>query len=246
MIGYYSDEPNSQTLPFGFEILYPEVYDTLVANNFRGDFITNVGLALHPELNEAFENAATAYVPDLKVISVLAPEGWPAITPDLGRSDHAAFWLQDMPALMLTDGSEFRYPYYHSPYDTVGNLDFTFMSDVVKATVAAVAELAELSHSSFETADIEVVTSASNLPSCDVQIFPNPNSDFIQLNFKDCQTENLTIDLFNVEGRKVYSEELSSVSGNLEIAVNHLPTGTYVLSIEKNGQFLTKKVLVNH
>ncbi|MFT5384263.1 MAG: hypothetical protein ACI81W_001663, partial [Saprospiraceae bacterium] len=113
MIGYYDDSPNSQTLPFGFDQLFPDAYNAVAGDEFRGNFITNIGIYNHPGLSDAFENAATTYVPDLRVISVLAPEGWAFITPDLGRSDHAAFWLQAMPALMLTDGSNFRNPNYH-------------------------------------------------------------------------------------------------------------------------------------
>ena len=32
---------------------------------------------------------------------------------DLRRSDHAAFWAVDYPAMMITDTSEFRYEQYH-------------------------------------------------------------------------------------------------------------------------------------
>ena len=246
MIGYYDNSPNSQTLPFGFDLLYPDVYNDLVQDEFRGNFITNVGIVGHPELNEAFESAANTYVPDLRVISILAPANWLVLTPDLGRSDHAPFWLNDLPALMLTDGSEFRYPYYHSPNDTVGNLNFTFMSNVVKATVAAVAELAEISHSSFQTADIEVITNASDLLDCGVQIFPNPNSAFIRLDFSDCQSEAIAIKLFNIVGQLVHTRQLETLSGPVEIPTVDFPSGSYFLSIWQGGDFITKKVIISH
>ena len=40
MIGYYSDVPNSQTVPPGFSILFPEATTAIAANENRGDFLT--------------------------------------------------------------------------------------------------------------------------------------------------------------------------------------------------------------
>lgn len=242
MIGYYTDEPNSQTLPSGFEILYPEVQADLIADQFRGNFITNVGIESYPDLATAYEDAATTYVPDLKVVTILAPSGWAVFTPDLGRSDHAAFWLGELPALMLTDGSEFRYPYYHSPNDTLGNLDFTFMSNVVKAAVAAVAELAELSHSSSVTLDIAVTTNTHFLRNCNVEISPNPVRENIIISSDQCNLEATQIDLFNIKGQRVYSGKL--INQVNEIPVTQLPAGTYLVKIQEGQSSLQKKIIV--
>jgi peptidase M28-like protein/type IX secretion system substrate protein len=242
MIGYYDDSPNSQSLPFGFDVLYPNVYAAIEADQFRGNFVTNVGIVDYPELAASYENAAAAYVPELKVVTILAPEGWVALTPDLGRSDHAAFWLEGHPALMLTDGSEFRYPYYHSPNDTLGNLDFTFMSNVVKATVAAVAELAELSHSTSEVADIEVVTNVDQFADCDFQVSPNPNSEYILIDFKECQAGTFNVEMFNADGQLVYSKKVNTSS--IEISTTHLPSGIYILNVRQNQQSIQKKITI--
>src|SRR5690606_13275738 len=45
MIGYYSDQPNSQDVPTGFNQLFPDYYNALAADQFRGNFLagaTNV------------------------------------------------------------------------------------------------------------------------------------------------------------------------------------------------------------
>ena len=39
MIGYYSELPNSQTTPLGFDLLFPSQYADLVDDEFRGNFI---------------------------------------------------------------------------------------------------------------------------------------------------------------------------------------------------------------
>lgn len=244
MIGYFDDAANSQTLPTGFNQLYPNVYNEIRKDSFRGNFITNVGIYNHPDLNLAYENAASKYVPDLKVISVLAPEQWQAFTPDLARSDHAPFWSKELPALMLTDASNFRNPYYHTPNDTVGTLNFTFMSHVVKATVGALAELAENSNSTSEVVEIELLTSNSDLASCHPQIFPNPISNILKLNLSDCNLDNASVRIYSIHGKEMYAEELESDQVAIEIPTQHFPSGTYLLSIQSDGESIERKVSV--
>src|SRR5690606_18944380 len=91
MIGYYSDQPNSQTTPDGFELLFPAAYAELQTNEFRGDFLTVVGNTASDPLNNAFVAAVAQYVPQLKRIPLSVP-GNGQIAPDLRRSDHAPFW----------------------------------------------------------------------------------------------------------------------------------------------------------
>jgi Zn-dependent M28 family amino/carboxypeptidase len=246
MIGYYSNSPNSQTLPNGFDILYPDAYNAVANDNFRGNFITNVGIHYAPELIESFDNAATEYVPELRVVSVAAPQGWLVLTPDLGRSDHAAFWLSDLPALMLTDGANFRNPNYHSPNDTIGALNFTFMSNVVKATVAAVAELAEVQHSTFEITDVVIPVFTNNIFDCEFSIFPNPNDQFIQLSFEECGYENVRVSLQDLNGKIVHEGVVETLSSSYKIPTNLLPTGMYILHFQNKNKRISKKVIVNH
>jgi hypothetical protein len=58
------------------------------------------------------------------------------IMPDLLRSDHAPFWRENIPALLLTDTANFRYPFYHTHADTIDKLDFDFLTKICKAVVA--------------------------------------------------------------------------------------------------------------
>jgi hypothetical protein len=64
------------------------------------------------------------------------------LLPDTRRSDHAAFWDHDYPAVMLTDTANFRNPHYHRPSDTIDTLNLTFLSHVTLAVTAAVGALA--------------------------------------------------------------------------------------------------------
>ena len=59
---------------------------------------------------------------------------------DLRRSDHAPFWANDYPAMMITDTSNFRNPNYHCTggQDTVDTLDHPFAVKVIQSTVGSV------------------------------------------------------------------------------------------------------------
>jgi hypothetical protein len=60
---------------------------------------------------------------------------------DLLRSDHASFWKEGYPAIMVTDTANFRTPYYHTPADRINTLDFDFIKKVCQATIMTAIEL---------------------------------------------------------------------------------------------------------
>src|SRR5690554_914678 len=156
MIGFYSDEPNSQELPTGFEMLFPGAAQEVADDEYRGNFLFACGNTDSNPLRLALIAASETYVPELRLITVSLP-GTGTIAPDLRRSDHAPFWDAGMQALMLTDAADFRNPNYHTPGDSIGTLNFAFMKNVVKATLATAAELAKPISVSHDHADLSTV-----------------------------------------------------------------------------------------
>ncbi|NQU67408.1 MAG: M28 family peptidase [Candidatus Marinimicrobia bacterium] len=152
MIGYYSDEPGSQGVPYGFDLLCPEAYEEIEAQDFRGNFIANFANENSSFLMAQFDSCAAVSVPELRVISCAVP-GNGEIAPDFRRSDHTPFWDAGYKAVFFTDTGNFRNPYYHTSVDLMGTLDFSFASNVVKATVATVATLAEVIHCGVAVSD---------------------------------------------------------------------------------------------
>ncbi len=145
MIGYAKDTPDTQMVPPGFDLLFPEQIASVKANKMRGDFIALV----HDDAAEAvaataaFMDAATALpLPTLPLKLAAALKNNPMVN-DLRRSDHAAFWEQDYPAMMLTDTANFRNANYHCTNgpDTVDRLDPVFATRVVAGAVAAVEKM---------------------------------------------------------------------------------------------------------
>ncbi len=127
-IGYYTDEPRSQQYPFPFGLLYPD----------RGNFIGFVGnlssRSLVRRAVEAFRE--TTRFPSEGV----AAPGW---VMGVDWSDHASFWDEGFPAIMLTDTALFRYRDYHAPTDMPDRLDYEAFTHVVAGIGRVVRELAD-------------------------------------------------------------------------------------------------------
>lgn len=141
MIGYTDDTPGAQTVPVGFEAVFPDGYGQVEGNEFRGDFITLVADDLITD--GALALVAQAERLELPVVHLEldATLKTSPLLSDLRRSDHAPFWDADYPAMMITDTSEFRFPNYHcdpAP-DVVEDLDHPFSRKVIAATVGATA-----------------------------------------------------------------------------------------------------------
>ena len=101
--------------------------------------IYNIGNTNSGALRTLFKETGNAYVPNLKITSVLAD-----MNPNFRRSDHAPFWDAGIPALFITDGANFRNPHYHQTTDTFETIDFEFATNIVKTTVATIASLAQI------------------------------------------------------------------------------------------------------
>lgn len=247
MIGYWSDVPNTQTLPQGFPLLFPAAAQAVADNQFRGDFITNVGNTASQPLALLFNNSAQQYVPDLKVISLDVP-GNGQIAPDLRRSDHTPFWEAGKQALMLTDGANFRNECYHTPSDTLdGKLSFTFMSNVVKATIASMAQLAEIQHGDWAATTFQSNVGVSPpRPLCDIFAYQHPDqTEGFVLEVKACAFSEVSLELYDMKGSLVLTQRVELPEmGAYPILTPKLLTGTYVLKIRHSTGVIAQKLLL--
>lgn len=242
MIGYYDNEPNSQEIPFGFDFLFPDAVSEILADSSRGNFINNIAANDQGDyLHNAYNNAAATYVPDLKVITIVTPTN----IPDLRRSDHAPFWDSGVPALQLTDGANFRNPYYHTPNDTIGTLNMTFMTNVVKAAVGMLAEEAVIKHSSFETTTLSPVSSINNYEfNCNLSILMKPSLNKIIVSFDHCNSfvNSTQFKLISIDGKEVFHKTIHDF-GKVEIDTQGYSKGAYFIQV-RNGLKTTQHKIV--
>ena len=142
MIAYKSDEPNSQVLPAGVELLFPEQFAAFEDNEARADFILwGSDDTMAPD-GERFDTyAALVELPTLGGWLSDILKNAPALA-ELRRSDHAGFWEADIPAMTISDTADLRYPAYHCGDgldDSLDRLDLEFATKVVRASAATVA-----------------------------------------------------------------------------------------------------------
>ncbi len=130
MVGFRSREANSQRMPPGIPLKLWSV----------GDFLGLVGNSRSNAIVESLVRSAKTYLDGFSVLGLKVYLGLEKYFPHLGRSDHASFWMEDIPALMWTDTSEFRNANYHTPFDTPDTLDYSFMKEVAQLLLIRMLE----------------------------------------------------------------------------------------------------------
>jgi aminopeptidase YwaD len=130
-VGYASQESGSQRTPPGVPIPIPTV----------GNFLGIVGNESSRDLIAAVEHSARRTTQATPTFALVVPARGESL-PDTRRSDHAAFWDEGYPAVMLTDTANFRNSHYHQPTDTLDRLDLDFLEGVSEIVVGCIEDLA--------------------------------------------------------------------------------------------------------
>ena len=131
MLGYCDSEPGSQMLPRSLVGLYPDT----------GDFIALIGNQNSHRLLETFRAGMSRVVP-LPVETLAVPSNGEYLQATR-LSDHSPFWDEGFAALMVTDTSFLRNPYYHTPRDTLDTLDLRFLHLVAEGCYLALRHVLE-------------------------------------------------------------------------------------------------------
>lgn len=100
-----------------------------------------------------------------------------------------------------------------------------------------------------EKEDFAVGTTSVNNLQVNYQLFPNPATDQLNIDLQTDGRVELTLTLFNLEGRKikVQSIDIQSVAKE-KWDISNLPTGQYYLNFSglKNQNFQTEKIQIVH
>jgi len=121
VVGYYSNEKNSQDFPALAPLMRLLYSDT-------GNFVTVVGdLGSGKAIKRVKIGMLSTRA--LPVESFRAP----ASVPGVDYSDHLSFRRLGQPAVLITDTAFMRYPQYHTAEDTAEKLDYERMASLVQA-----------------------------------------------------------------------------------------------------------------
>ncbi|MGB8993025.1 MAG: M28 family peptidase [Desulfobaccales bacterium] len=124
MVGYYSQAPDSQSLPLTLRVMgYP------TTGNFIGLVSDGRSRPLLVRLEAAIKGGC-----GLPAVTLAVPLGG-HLMPDVRLSDHANFWDEGYAAIMLTDTAFMRNPHYHGPGDVMERLDLGAMTELILGLV---------------------------------------------------------------------------------------------------------------
>jgi len=148
-VGYASSVPGMQRLPRGIALFLPELARMVASRDYRADFLNVVGNESSYELRAAFADHAPATLPLGLVEAPSSLRRRPEFSV-LQRADHAGFWMQGYPAVLLTDTAEFRNPNHHCNRgnDSPDTLSVPFAKSVIQTTVGASASLLTIARQS--------------------------------------------------------------------------------------------------
>lgn len=130
MVGFYRDEPNSQTVPPSIPASLHRFFPK------RANFLAGVGNLRSWKLVWSFRRGFKRGT-KMPLFSIALPEK----ISEIRMSDNSSFWDQNYPALMLTDTSFLRNPHYHQESDTPETLDYERMTEVTLGVVSAMKRL---------------------------------------------------------------------------------------------------------
>jgi hypothetical protein len=79
-----------------------------------------------------------------------------------------------------------------------------------------------------------------------IQIAPNPASDFINLNFNLTESKDLTVQILNTVGQSVFAQKYAQIlRGSENINITHLQSGLYIVQISDGIKQTYKKIVVS-
>ena len=127
-LGYFSEKPGSQRLPFPFNLVYPDT----------GNFAAFIGLpGARRFLAQALRQfRATDAFPSTGTIV-------PAFVEGADHSDHWAYHKLGYPALMVTDTAPYRNPFYHQKYDLPDCVDYVSLARITNGLEGMIRRLVE-------------------------------------------------------------------------------------------------------
>jgi len=98
----------------------------------------------------------------------------------------------------------------------------------------------------FETAsEDEVVTGIEDVNNIDLQVYPNPVIDIVNVKLNNCTGEDIAMRILNSNGQIVNLQEKKKVFGSYQISTNvsNLSSGIYILILQKGDEMVKRKIV---
>ena len=81
-------------------------------------------------------------------------------------------------------------------------------------------------------------------PDSYLQLYPNPANDFVRINYKIEQPDEITIHIADLAGRVLWTQVVNQEEGQLNIPVNNLKNGLYIVTMRADNELIGKEKLL--
>lgn len=133
------------------------------------------------------------------------------------------------------------------PYELLGSFTGNENPGTVTYYVSKI-QVAFNSDNYLNAAGFKVLWSASDVGIEDfvteMSVLPNPASDILHITLSE-PLDHSVVTLYNMVGQAVFAQEYDNAD-HIEIPVNQLTNGIYVLSMESGGRTLHQKIVIRH
>jgi hypothetical protein len=86
-----------------------------------------------------------------------------------------------------------------------------------------------------------------NDPLAEINIYPNPVSDQLNISFKDVKQDNVTITLFDLNGKVLISDITENTTAVKQLNMTYVAKGNYIIRFAtKDGKFLKSFKVVKY
>ncbi len=75
-------------------------------------------------------------------------------------------------------------------------------------------------------------------------LYPNPAKDLVSINFNEVLSENMSISIFDIQGKLVLSKKSLDLDNEASLDISNLESGMYFVKLKNGQQLATKKLIV--
>jgi len=164
------------------------------------------------------------------------------------RSDHAPFWYEGYPAVLLIEDmsmGQFNF-YYHSTSDIMEHLNPDYFLEIAKLSIGSLALLAGVDTSYTHVSRMETAPELFIL----YDPYPNPFNSEVHITYDLSESGEVLIEIYNLLGQRLkrvlYEDQTSGHHHIIWHGKNDrgdlVPSGVYFIRLQVMNQINTKKI----
>jgi hypothetical protein len=126
-------------------------------------------------------------------------------------------------------------PYAHTTQDLIVNMDLDYVYQIAKGSMGTLAHFAI----AFEDASI------SEFDKSAIKVYPIPSKGGLTIETEHLIGQKANISVYDVSGKIIWNQTIQSIGTKQQIQLNDLNAGSYLMTVESEGQIYRRKIVLN-